>query len=63
MFIILGIIAWLVVAFWPARVAQRKGYNFWLFFLISLPFFFVTLFVAYLMPRKQNAAPKAQTEE
>lgn len=57
--IIMGIIAWIVVAFWPARVAQRKGYNFWLFFLISIPFFFITLFVAYLMPRKVKSAPAA----
>lgn len=62
MFIILGIVAWLVVAFWPARVAQRKGYSFWIFFLISIPFFFITLFVAYLMPRK-DAKPAAPAIE
>lgn len=62
MFIILGIVAWLVVAFWPARVAQRKGYSFWIFFLISIPFFFITLFVAYLMPPK-SAKPAAPAFE
>lgn len=61
-FIFMGIIAWLIFAFWPAWVAQRKGYSFWLFFLISLPFFFITLFVVYLMPSK-NPLPYDEIEE
>lgn len=58
--LILGIVIWVAIAFWPARVAKRKGYSFLLFFLFSLVFFFAALLVAYLMPRRNPpAAPSA----
>jgi small-conductance mechanosensitive channel len=43
---------WVGLAFWPARVAARKGYSFFLFFLFSLFSFFIALLVAYMMPNK-----------
>ncbi len=58
MWYLLGLILWIIVAFWPARVASRKGYSFILFFLISLPFFWITLFVVYAMKDKNQAAPQ-----
>ena len=33
---ILFIIIWVAIAFWPARVAARKGHSFFLYFLFSL---------------------------
>ena len=36
---IIFIIIWVAIAFWPARVAARKGHSFFLFFLFSLVFF------------------------
>jgi hypothetical protein len=30
---------WVAIAFWPARVAARKGHSFFLFFVFSLFFF------------------------
>ena len=36
---ILGVIVWILIAFWPARVAARKGHSFFLYFLFSLVFF------------------------
>ena len=36
---ILFIIVWVAIAFWPARVAARKGHSFFLYFLFSLVFF------------------------
>ena len=35
---ILLIIIWIAIAFWPARVAARKGHSFFLYFLFSLIF-------------------------
>ena len=46
---ILGIIIWVTLAFWPARVAARKGHSFIGFFLFSLVFFFAALVVAYVV--------------
>lgn len=40
---------WLILAFLPANIAKSKGQNFWLFFLISLFFWWITLFVALFM--------------
>jgi hypothetical protein len=42
-------IIWILIAFWPARVASRKGHSFILFFLFSLFFFPAALIVAYLV--------------
>ena len=44
---IIGIIIWIAIAFWPARVAARKGHSFLLFFIFSLFFFPAALIVAY----------------
>jgi hypothetical protein len=40
---------WIAVAFWPARVAVRKGHSFLGFFIFSLFFFPAALIVAYLV--------------
>ena len=46
---ILGAIIWIAIAFWPARVAARKGHSFFLFFVFSLMFFPLALLVAYMV--------------
>lgn len=49
---------WIAIAFWPARVAARKGHSFVLFFIFSLFFFPAALLVAYLV-RDRRYAPAA----
>ena len=46
---ILFIIVWVAIAFWPARVAARKGHSFFGFFILSLVFFPLALFAAYMV--------------
>ena len=46
---ILFIIVWVAIAFWPARVAARKGHSFFGFFILSLIFFPLSLIVAYMV--------------
>ena len=46
---IIFVIIWVLIAFWPARVASRKGHSFLLYFLFSLVFFPAALIVAYLV--------------
>ena len=53
---ILFLIVWIAIAFWPARVAARKGHSFILYFLFSLVFFPAALIVAYLVSDKSAAA-------
>ena len=52
---ILFVVIWVALAFWPARVAGRKGHSFFLYFLFSLVFFPAALIVAYMVgDRTQN---------
>jgi hypothetical protein len=46
---IIFIFIWIAIAFWPARVASRKGHSFFLYFLFSLVFFPAALIVAYMV--------------
>lgn len=55
--IILGTILWIALAFWPATIAKNKGYSFILFFLISLFFWWITLFVVIFMKNKNQPTP------
>jgi hypothetical protein len=41
-------VVWIAIAFWPARVAARKGHSFAGYFLLSLFFFPLSLLLAYL---------------
>jgi hypothetical protein len=53
---ILAIIVWIALAFWPARVAARKGHSFFGYFLFSIVFFPAALIVAYLVSDRTTAA-------
>jgi uncharacterized membrane protein YhdT len=44
---IIGLIVWIAIAFWPARVAGRKGHSFIGYFILSLFFFPLALIMAY----------------
>ncbi len=52
---ILFVIVWVAIAFWPARVAGRKGHSFFGYFLFSLVFFPAALIVAYLVEDRRRA--------
>jgi hypothetical protein len=54
---IIFIIVWVLIAFWPARVAGRKGHSFFGFFIFSLVFFPAALIVAYLVGDRRRVAP------
>jgi hypothetical protein len=45
----LFLVIWVALAFWPARVAGRKGHSFVVFFIFSLFFFPAALIVAYVV--------------
>ena len=59
---ILIAVVWIAIAFWPARVAGRKGHSFIGYFVFSLIIFPVALIAAYmvgdraLVPGRERAA-------
>ncbi len=48
------LVIWVAIAFWPARVAGRKGHSFIGYFIFSLFFFPLALLVAYLAPDRND---------
>jgi hypothetical protein len=54
----LFLIIWVALAFWPARVARRKGHSFIAFFIFSLFFFPAALIVAYVVRDRRVLAPR-----
>ena len=57
---ILFAIIWIAIAFWPARVAGRKGHSFIGYFIFSLFFFPAALLVAYLVHDRTRIPPRAE---
>ena len=54
---IVGLVIWIAIAFWPARVADRKGHSFFGYFVLSLFFFPLALIMAYMVTdRTQGVA-------
>ncbi len=47
---------WIAIAFWPARVAGRKGHSFIGYFIFSLIFFPLALITAYLVHDRRASA-------
>ena len=48
---------WVALAFWPARVADRKGHSFLGYFILSLFFFPLALLMAYMVHDRGGVAP------
>jgi preprotein translocase subunit SecG len=46
---IIFLVIWIALAFWPARVARRKGHSFVGYFILSLIFFPLALILAYVV--------------
>ncbi len=55
---IVGLIIWIAIAFWPARVAGRKGHSFFGYFLLSLLFFPLALILAYVVKDRNAFMPR-----
>ena len=59
----IGIIAfaiiWILLAFWPARVAGRKGHSFFGYFILSLIFFPLALILAYAVEDRTRGVTTA----
>ena len=58
---ILFAVIWIAIAFWPARVAGRKGHSFIGYFIFSLFFFPAAIIVAYLVQDGTEVSGGART--
>ena len=58
---ILFAVIWIAIAFWPARVAGRKGHSFIGYFVFSLFFFPAAIIVAYLVHDRTHVPSRAMT--
>jgi len=47
--VVILVAIWVALAFWPARVAGRKGHSFLGYFIFSLFFWPAALIVAYVV--------------
>src|SRR5215510_8105335 len=56
---IIGLIIWIAIAFWPARVAGRKGHSFLGYFILSLFFFPLALILAYVVRDRRGLYVRA----
>jgi hypothetical protein len=52
-------IIWIALAFWPARVAARKGHSFLGYFIFSLFLWPVALIAAYVVQDRSVAVVQA----
>jgi hypothetical protein len=50
------VVVWVALAFWPARVAGRKGHSFFGFFLLSIFVFPLALILAYVADDRTGVA-------
>jgi hypothetical protein len=48
------LVIWIALAFWPARVAGRKGHSFVGYFILSLFFFPLALILAYVVADRRG---------
>ena len=55
-FDIIAVVVWIAIAFWPARVAGRKGHSFVGYFILSLVFFPLALIMAYVVQDRHAVA-------
>ncbi len=53
---VIFLIIWVLIAFWPARVARRKGHSFIGYFIFSLICFPIALITAYLVRDRRATA-------
>ena len=58
---ILFAVIWIAIAFWPARVAGRKGHSFIGYFIFSLFFFPAAIIVAYFVHDRTQDPGRATT--
>ena len=53
---------WVTIALWPASVARQKGHGFLVWFILSLFFWWITLFVALFVLEDKTESVSSQAQ-
>ena len=60
---VLGVILWVILAFWPAVIAKRKGYSFALFLIIALIISWLIALVIAILLKDKNETSSSRANE
>lgn len=63
-FLILGVLLWVVLAFWPAVMAKKKGYSFIIFLILAwfVSWLLTLIVVMFMKDKNQTPEDKADTK-
>lgn len=59
--VMFAFILFLFIAFWPATIAKNKGRSFWLWFIMSIFFWWITFILALLIKDNSTTTPATET--
>lgn len=62
-FIVLGIALWIILAFWPAVIARKKGYSFVLFLLTAIFFSWIISLIIVLFLKDKNETAEQRADD
>ncbi len=61
---VLAVVSLLILAILPAKIAQRKGYSFFIYYIFSICCFLFALFISLILENKNKKHTRAnQTEK
>lgn len=62
-FAVLGIALWVILAFWPAVMARKKGYSFILFLLLALVVSWLLTLIVVLFLHDKNETAQQRADD
>ena len=62
-YMVLGAVLWVILAFWPAVMAKRKGYSFALFLIMALIISWLLTLIVVLFLKDKNETAQDRADE
>ncbi len=62
-FIVLGLALWIILAFWPAVIARKKGYSFVLFLITALFLSWIISLVVVLLLKDKTETSEQRADD
>lgn len=61
--VVLGVALWIILAFWPAVIARRKGYSFILFLICALVISWLLTLIVVLFLHDKNETEQSRADD